>query len=139
MSHDGAARSGHADVPARMGPLKEFSDEPPLTSGPSLCASTLASAPQHEIAWVAAHGVLRHLDAGVLTSKDGQVEGLHMVLAVTCPSMSTGGPGAEGHGVARGRRYRSDAVFAPARSARETSLRKSRPQSSPCIAPTCRR
>ena len=42
---------------------------------------TLGSAPQDQIAWVAAHGVLRHFDAGtVLTSKDGQVEGLHVVL-----------------------------------------------------------
>ena len=42
---------------------------------------TLGSVPQDQIAWVAAHGVLRHLDAGaVLTSKDGQVEGLHVVL-----------------------------------------------------------
>jgi len=37
--------------------------------------------PEGEIAWVAAHGVLRHLAAGaVLTSKDSQVDGLHIVL-----------------------------------------------------------
>jgi signal transduction histidine kinase len=42
---------------------------------------TLGSAPKEQIAWVAAHGVLRHLDSGaVLTSKEGQVEGLHVVL-----------------------------------------------------------
>ncbi len=42
---------------------------------------TLGSVPQDQIAWVATHGVLRHLDSGaVLTSKDGQVEGLHVVL-----------------------------------------------------------
>jgi signal transduction histidine kinase len=42
---------------------------------------TVGAVPENEIAWVAAHGVLRHLDAGgVLTSKDGQVDGLHIVL-----------------------------------------------------------
>jgi signal transduction histidine kinase len=43
---------------------------------------TIGAVPEGEIAWVAAHGVLRQLDSGiVLTSKDGQVEGLHIVLA----------------------------------------------------------
>jgi signal transduction histidine kinase len=43
---------------------------------------TLSAAPHDEIAWVAAHGSLRHLDSGdVLTSKSGPVEGLHIVLA----------------------------------------------------------
>jgi signal transduction histidine kinase len=43
---------------------------------------TLSAAPHDEIAWVAAHGFLRHLDSGdVLTSKNGPVEGLHIVLA----------------------------------------------------------
>jgi signal transduction histidine kinase len=42
---------------------------------------TLASVPPQEIAWVAEHGALRHLEPGeVLTSKDGPVEGLHVVL-----------------------------------------------------------
>ena len=42
---------------------------------------TVGTVPEAEIAWVAAHGVLHHLDAGgVLTSKDGQVDGLHIVL-----------------------------------------------------------
>jgi signal transduction histidine kinase len=42
---------------------------------------TLGSVPQEQIAWVATHGVLRQLASGaVLTSKDGQVEGLHVVL-----------------------------------------------------------
>lgn len=42
---------------------------------------TLAALPQHEIVWVARHGVLRHLDSGVvLTAKQGTVEGLHIVL-----------------------------------------------------------
>src|SRR5262245_12475949 len=42
---------------------------------------TLASVPHEEVAWVAAHGVLRHLETGaVLTSKDKPVEGLHVVL-----------------------------------------------------------
>lgn len=47
-----------------------------------LCAHrTVGSVPQGEIAWVAAHGVLRHLNTGgILTSKDGQVDGLHIVL-----------------------------------------------------------
>src|SRR5262245_6115 len=43
---------------------------------------TLSAAPQEQIAWLAAHGVLRHLDSGsVLTSMKGQVEGLHVVLS----------------------------------------------------------
>jgi signal transduction histidine kinase len=43
---------------------------------------TLAPVPQHEIAWVAGHGALRHLDSGVvLTPKQGSVEGLHIVLS----------------------------------------------------------
>jgi signal transduction histidine kinase len=42
---------------------------------------TVGAAPEAEIAWVAAQGVLHHLPAGgVLTSKDGQVEGVHFVL-----------------------------------------------------------
>ena len=41
----------------------------------------LATIPQEQIAWVAEHGNLRHLDTGeVLTSKDSPVEGLHIVL-----------------------------------------------------------
>jgi len=41
----------------------------------------LSALPQREIAWVAEHGALRHLEPGeVLTSKDGPVEGLHVVL-----------------------------------------------------------
>src|SRR5215813_3094131 len=43
---------------------------------------TLAVLPDHEVAWVAGHGVLRHLDSGVvLTPKQGAVEGLHIVLS----------------------------------------------------------
>ena len=43
---------------------------------------TLAALPRHEIEWVASHGVLRHLDSGVvLTPKQGPVDGLHIVLA----------------------------------------------------------
>src|SRR5213593_4793017 len=43
---------------------------------------TLSAAPQEQIAWLAAHGVLRHLDSGgVLTSMKAQVEGLHVVLS----------------------------------------------------------
>src|SRR6058998_2844219 len=43
---------------------------------------TLSAAPREQIAWVAAHGGLRHLDSGaVLTSMKGQVEGLHIVLS----------------------------------------------------------
>src|SRR5262245_60810421 len=42
---------------------------------------TLGSAPPAEIEWIARNGVLRHLDPGaVVTSKGGQVEGLHIVL-----------------------------------------------------------
>jgi len=42
---------------------------------------TVGAVPPQEIAWVAEHGVLRHFDSGsVLTSKDAQVEGLHIVL-----------------------------------------------------------
>lgn len=41
----------------------------------------LATIPPEQIAWVANHGKLRHLNPGdVLTSKDTQVEGLHIVL-----------------------------------------------------------
>jgi signal transduction histidine kinase len=43
---------------------------------------TLAAIPQEQIAWVAAHGVFRELETGgVLTSMNGQVEGLHVVLS----------------------------------------------------------
>ena len=43
---------------------------------------TLAPVPPHEIEWVARHGVLRYLDAGgVLTAKQGTVEGIHIVLS----------------------------------------------------------
>src|SRR4029078_8351009 len=42
---------------------------------------TLGSAPPEQIAWIAAHGALRQLETGaILTAKDGQVEGLHIVL-----------------------------------------------------------
>src|SRR5262249_8667980 len=42
----------------------------------------LSTIPESEIAWVAKHGILRQLEPGnVLTSKGGQVEGLHIVLA----------------------------------------------------------
>jgi signal transduction histidine kinase len=48
-----------------------------------LCAHrTLSAVPQEQIAWVAAHGVFRELEAGgVLTSMNSQVEGLHVVLS----------------------------------------------------------
>src|SRR5262245_11210098 len=43
---------------------------------------TLSAVPHEQIAWVAAHGVLRQLEAGaILTSMNGQVEGLHVVLS----------------------------------------------------------
>jgi signal transduction histidine kinase len=43
---------------------------------------TLTAVPHEQIAWVAAHGVFRELDPGViLTSMNGQVEGLHVVLS----------------------------------------------------------
>lgn len=42
---------------------------------------TLGSVPKPELVWLATHGRLHHLDSGeVLTSKDKQVEGLHVVL-----------------------------------------------------------
>ena len=41
----------------------------------------LATIPPEQVAWVANHGKLRHLNPGdVLTSKDTKVEGLHIVL-----------------------------------------------------------
>lgn len=41
----------------------------------------MSTVPKKEIAWVAEHGKLRHLDTGdVLTSKNGPVEGVHVVL-----------------------------------------------------------
>jgi signal transduction histidine kinase len=43
---------------------------------------TLGCAPREELAWLAAHGTLRHLSAGELLSKTGvQVEGLHVLLS----------------------------------------------------------
>jgi signal transduction histidine kinase len=43
---------------------------------------TLSAVPQEQIAWVAAHGVFRELPTGaVLTSMNGKVEGLHVVLS----------------------------------------------------------
>jgi signal transduction histidine kinase len=43
---------------------------------------TLSAVPQEQIAWVAAHGVFRELETGaVLTSMNGKVEGLHVVLS----------------------------------------------------------
>jgi signal transduction histidine kinase len=42
---------------------------------------TLSAVPREQIVWVANHGKLHHLNTGeVLTSKDGPVEGLHVVL-----------------------------------------------------------
>ena len=42
---------------------------------------TLGSAPSEELAWLATHGVVRHLDAGdVLTAKGATVEGLFVIL-----------------------------------------------------------
>src|SRR5438128_7749201 len=42
---------------------------------------TLGALPENEMEWVASHGELRSLDPGdVLTSKGGQVDGLHVVL-----------------------------------------------------------
>jgi len=41
----------------------------------------LATIPHEQVAWVAQHGTLRHLETGeVLTAKDSKVEGLHIVL-----------------------------------------------------------
>jgi signal transduction histidine kinase len=41
----------------------------------------LATIPQEQVAWVAGHGTLRHLDTGeVLTAKGATVEGLHIVV-----------------------------------------------------------
>jgi signal transduction histidine kinase len=43
---------------------------------------SLAAIPQHEILWVAQHGTLRHLGSGgILTPKQGVVEGVHIVLS----------------------------------------------------------
>ncbi len=43
---------------------------------------TLGSAPREELAWLAAHGMLRHLDAGeVLSHKGAPVEGLYVILS----------------------------------------------------------
>jgi len=56
---------------------------------------TLSAAPREQIAWVAAHGALRHLDSGaVLTSMKGQVEGLHVVLSGHLSIHVDRGPGA---------------------------------------------
>src|SRR5215471_18543112 len=46
-----------------------------------LAHRTVAPVPRNEIEWIARRGVLRHLDAGaILTAKQAQVEGLHIVL-----------------------------------------------------------
>jgi len=43
---------------------------------------TIGGAPREELAWLAAHGFLRHLNAGeVLTAKNATVEGLFVVLS----------------------------------------------------------
>ncbi len=43
---------------------------------------TLGTAPRVELAWLAAHGTLRHLDAGdILSHKGAPVEGLYVVLS----------------------------------------------------------
>ena len=43
---------------------------------------TLGAAPREELAWLASHGSLRHLDAGdVLTAKGARVDGLFVVLS----------------------------------------------------------
>ena len=43
---------------------------------------TLGAAPREELAWLASHGSLRHLDTGeVLTAKGAKVEGLFVVLS----------------------------------------------------------
>ena len=43
---------------------------------------TIGSAPKEQIEWIAKHGILHHLPSeGVLTHKDGQVEGIHFVLS----------------------------------------------------------
>src|SRR6185312_155380 len=43
---------------------------------------TLGGAPREELAWLAAHGMLRHLDAGEILSHKGiPVEGLYVILA----------------------------------------------------------
>lgn len=43
---------------------------------------TLGTAPREELAWLAAHGVVRHLEAGDLLSHKGQpVEGLYILLS----------------------------------------------------------
>ena len=42
---------------------------------------TLGAAPREELAWLASHGTLRHLDEGeVLTPKGVVVEGLYVIL-----------------------------------------------------------
>ena len=43
---------------------------------------TLSAVPAHEIEWIAEHGTAHHLESGgVLTSMNGQVAGMHVVLA----------------------------------------------------------
>ena len=43
---------------------------------------TLGSAPREELAWLASHGTVRHLNAGdVLTAKGKTVEGLFVMLS----------------------------------------------------------
>ena len=76
---------------------------------------TLAGAPPEQLAWLAAHGQLRHLEVGALVSAKGQpVEGLFIVLSGHLSIYIDRGSGPHKVvRVARGRRRRDPAVLAP--------------------------
>ena len=63
---------------------------------------TLGAAPREELAWLASHGTLRHLEAEWLTTKGAPVEGLFVVLSGRRHLRRPRRRAAQGHGVAGG-------------------------------------
>jgi hypothetical protein len=77
---------------------------------------TLGAAPREELAWLAAHGSLRHMNTGdVLTAKGAQVAGLFVVLLGLHRHIRRSRRWAEqDHGMA-GRRHHGHAPVLPPR------------------------
>jgi signal transduction histidine kinase len=69
-------------VASRITLIREIGVSKTSVLGRLAAHRTLSAVPQEQIAWVAAHGVFRELETGaVLTSMNGKVEGLHVVLS----------------------------------------------------------